>query len=838
MRVKEFEKIERIPEGYLVYASGASVKICFMTDGIVRIRTSFTGKFVERSYALVTTAWDDDLDDLFKDERRRIEPLHPQCEDHGSFMSFSTASLTLIMRKSPLSFALVDRSDGSTVYEDLPERAFDRDYLGRVSHYSLIDAEHDHFFGFGEQTGDLDKRGRRMRLSPKDAIGHDPQNGGPLYKHIPFYIRVNDQKRRYLGLFYNNSYDAVFDMGCERSGYWQPYCYYQADGGDIDLFLIYGPDPGDVVRRYCMLTGTSAMPTFQEMEFTASTMYYAELEKDCDKEILRVVRKHLDEQLYIDNFWLASGYSSGEKDNLRYTFNWNRVRFPDPDKFCRTLAENGVNVIPNLKPGVLEHHPYREFYRSRGAFVMSPDGTEPCEGRWWGGPGFFIDFTSRRGREAWIELLKKEILDRGVKVVWNDNCEYDGIDDREARVDGDGFGGTMAQYKIIQSNMMAYTARQALAEKYPKERPFITSRAGFAGIQRYAQVWDGDNRTSWETLKYNVATILGMGVSGVANTGCDIGGFAGPAPEAELLLRWIQNGIFQPRFTINSANSDNTVTQPWMYPEYLPQIRRAWALRYRLLPYIYSLMREAHEEGLPVMRPLFMQFPDDPHAISDRSLSFMFGPGLLVASVLEKGARVREIYLPRGHVWYDIADHFKPYEGGRTIRHPVDRDSIPMFLCDSAIVVSSDDIKRAAFDKVSTLKVLVAAASDVSFGYYEDDGHTRDFERGVYSLTTISAKPGERLELLFETKGTYRSSWKKLEIDAVSPSKGALFVSVGGRALRRHLIVEDFEGEDEGWYYDLSSRIIRIKCARPEGSRFKVVVSTEKFDLIGMTSKH
>lgn len=834
MFVRKFEKITKIPEGYVIDACGARVKLCFMTPWIVRARVSFSGGFEERSYALAATAWDDELDELFKGERRRVRPLDVPFEDNGGSLSFRTPAITLVMRKDPLSFEILDNSDGKPVYSDLQERAFDRDHLGRITHYSRIDPEHDHFYGFGEQAGELDKRGRQMRLCPKDAIGHDPRDGGPLYKHIPFYARASDLDPRFLGIFYNNSYDAVFDMGAERSGYWKPYCYYQADGGDLDVFFIYGPSLKDVVRRYCFLTGTSAMPTFQETGFTASTMYYAELERDCDQEILRVVQKHLDEGLYIDNFWLASGYSSGEEDNLRYTFHWNRRRFPDPDGFCRKLSEMGVNLIPNLKPGVLEHHPYAGFYRDRRAYVMDPDGREPYVGRWWGGPGRFIDFTSKDGRQAWSELLKKEILSRGVKVVWNDNCEYDGIDDRLARVGGDGHGGTMAQYKAIQPNMMAYCARQALSDAYPGERPFITSRGGFAGIQRYAQVWDGDNRTSWDALKYNVATILGMGISGVANTGCDIGGFAGPAPGGELLLRWIQNGIFQPRFTINSANSDNTVTQPWMYPRYLGAIRKAWALRYRLLVYIYSLMRVAHEQGLPVMRPLFMEFPDDPATLSDKSLTFMLGKGLLVASVLEEGAAERRLYLPAGHSWFDIGDDFREYEGGREIAVRVDDESIPMFLCDSAIVISSDDIRRAAFDHVRTLKVLVAARRECSFGYYEDDGHSEDFKHGIYALTTITARPGKRLEISFEKHGSYRHSYERLDISVVSPEKGALFVSAAGRILKRHLIREDFEQGAEGWYYDLQARIIRIKCRKPASDSFSIVVSTEKFDLIGM----
>ena len=196
-----------------------------------------------------------------------------------------------------------------------------------------------------------------------------------MYKHIPFYVRVNALQGHYVGLFYNNSHDAIFDMGNERSGYWEPYSFYQVDGGDIDFFLINGPQLKDVIRRFTDLTGKSAMPTLQSLGFTASTMYYAELDRDCDREIYKVLTKMRDSGIPVDNFWLASGYSAGEKDKLRYTFNWNHIRFPHPEEFFATLNAQGINVIPNLKPGVLMGHPYKQYYLDRGALVKVPQAT-------------------------------------------------------------------------------------------------------------------------------------------------------------------------------------------------------------------------------------------------------------------------------------------------------------------------------------------------------------------------------------------------------------------------------------------------------------------------------
>lgn len=833
MLLKHFQSVEKTENGYRIHGDNADVMLVFMTDDIIRVRVSFDRRFKEESYTLVTTAWPDRMDKMLAGERTRITALDVPCEETDKTLTFRTATLKLVFRKCPFSMLLYT-ADGELIYRDLRERAFEKDQLGRLSHYSRMDRAHDHFYGFGEKTGHLDKKGRRLRMSPKDAIGHDPESGDPMYKHIPFYIRVNDEQRHALGLFYHNSYDSVFDMGQEISGYWDRYCYYQTDGGDIDLFLLNGPSMAAVLDHYTLLTGRSALPTKQSLGYCASTMYYAELEQDCDEEIYKVIDKHKKEGVLIDNFWLASGYTSGEEDNLRYVFNWNHRRFPDPAGFFARMNAMGINVIPNLKPGILKNHPYRDLFEKNDVFIKNPDGNGDYYGRWWGGEGRFFDFTGEKGRNTWKELLKKNVLELGAKTVWNDNCEMDGVEDRDAQCDFEGEKGTMADLKIMHSNLMAYVGKQALAEVYPGERPYIINRAGFAGIQRYAQVWGGDNLTDWRTVKFNIATILGMGLSGCANMGCDIGGFAGGAPEAELLLRWIQSGIFQPRFCLNSANDDNTVTQPWMYEENNDYIRAAYALRYRMLPYLYSLMYEANQDGMPAMRPLFLEFPDDPACYSDENLTFMFGPAVLVANVVEKGARTRTVYLPAGTTWYDMNDNLRPYAGGQTIEVPVDLGSIPMFLRGSGIFVTSEDVKHIESDTLRHLDLLIAAETDTSFVLYDDDGHTEQYKQGNFSRTAITVTAGDRTTIAFRKTGSYADTVNSLTLRLVSKAKGAYWVTVDGKPVQRTIVREAFDAADCAWYYNMSDRTIWVKYPKPAKDDYEVVISTEKFDLVGM----
>lgn len=828
--------MEKTENGYILHGDTADVLLVFMTDDVIRIRVSFQRNFKEESYTLVTTAWEDRMDDLLKGERVRIQALDVPYTETEKKLVFSTKTCTLEVNKKPLYFTL-KTLDGKVIYQDLRERAFEEDQIGRLSHFSRIDMATDHFYGFGEKTGHLDKKGRRLRMSPKDAIGHDPEHGDPMYKHIPFYIRVNEKNLHAVGLFYHNSYDSVFDMGQELSGYWDRYCYYQTDGGDIDLFLINGPEMSAVIDRYTMLTGRSALPTKQSLGYCASTMYYAELEKDCDKEIYQVIDKHEKEEILIDNFWLASGYSSGEEDNLRYVFNWNYKRFPNPKEFFDKMNARGINVIPNLKPGILKNHPYMDLFEKNDVFVKNPDGNGDYYGRWWGGEGRFFDFTNPKSREVWKELLEDRILRMGTKTVWNDNCEMDGVEDRNAKCDFEGEGGTMAELKILHSNLMAFLAKQALAEVYPGERPYIINRAGYAGIQRYAQVWGGDNLTDWRTVKFNIATIMGMGLSGCANMGCDIGGFAGGAPEAELLLRWIQSGIFQPRFCLNSANNDNTVTQPWMYEENMEYVREAYAQRYRMLPYLYSLMYEANQNGMPAMRPLFLEFPEDVKCYSDENLTFMFGKSVLVANVVEPGATTRTIYLPAGCRWFDMNDNMREYEGGQTITIPVTLGSIPMFLRGSGVYVTSEDVKHILSDTMRQVDLLVSADTDTSFTLYDDDGHTEDYKNGVYAKTVIDVKAGDQTVLTFDTEGTYESPVEKMTIKLVSKQKGAFWVTVDGERITRYIVRDGWDQAESGWYYNLSDRTIWVKYPVPAKKKYEVIISREKFDLIGMVEE-
>ncbi len=796
-------------------------RLLFLTDDILRIRAGFDGTFREASYALVLTAWEDAMDDVLKEERRRVEPApFSLSEDAANARTLiEGAKLTVEVDHDPFVIRVYDRESGCLLHEDIPLAGWICDRNGRRIHRSAME-EFEHYYGFGERTGRLDKRGSLLKNAAGDTMGYDPAQTDPLYKHIPFYIRVHEKTGMAAGCFYHNTWESEFDLGRSHSNYVKHHTAYRTDGGDIDLFLIRGPRVRDVIERYTDLTGKSTLLPKAALGYLGSSMYYPQLPEHADEAILSFADHAEAEGVPMDGFMLSSGYcevdtAAGEK---RCTFTWNSKRFPNPAAFFAAMRERRILVSPNIKPGMLLVHPLYPEMKASGLFIKNETDDEPAEGLWWGGPGAYVDFTSEANRRRWKEYIKTHLLSYGADSIWNDNCEYDGLTDLDARVSLEGLGGTVGESKSVMSNLMCMTACEALCEEKPDRRPFVVCRSGFSGIQRYAQVWAGDNRTGWDSLKYNIATILGMGLSGVANEGCDIGGFAGPAPDEELLVRWVQQGIFQPRFSIHSVNSDNTVTEPWMYSQSKERIASAIRFRYALSPYLYSLLYRAHETGLPIMEAFVSAFPEDP-SVWQEDVNYMVGDGLLSAPVVEPGARQKEIRLPAGQVFYDFRTH-RPYAGGQTVCVPADLDIIPLFLKDGAIVPMAETAPaRLSGEAVSALRILcvpkAAGADDAaavsSFVYYEDDGTTTEYETGRYCRVKLTLAGGTRTVLEFEKTGTFSSAVRQMEIELLSPERAPVAVTADGDEVPHHLYRPEYETAACAWYYSASKKSVRIR---------------------------
>lgn len=817
---------------FSVMTNSVEIRILFLTDSILRIRAGFDGDFAEESYSLVMTAWEDRMDDFLKGRRTRVEAADAVLSDGDREAVIEGRILKVVVEKDPFRICVYDK-EGTLLHADIVDLAYMEDSNHRRIHTSEISPE-DCFYGFGEKSGSFNKAQKFMSMSPKDAMGYNPRETDSLYKHIPFYIKLNRGTRKAVGYFYHNTCECDFDMGREKSNYWKPHSRYRTDGGDIDLFLIAGPSVRQVVERYTDLTGKSAMLPRYALGYLGSSMYYPELDKDCDDAILDFIDTTREEKIPVDGFQLSSGYCTVETDKgiKRCVFTWNKKRFKDPREFFAQMEKRGVTVSPNVKPGILLIHPRLDEMKAKGMFIKASDSDEPGIGTWWGGKGVFADFTNPSTRTYWKEMLKENVLEYGTSSVWNDNCEYDSLVDKDCRCDFEGKGGTIGQLKSVMSNIMCHITDEAIHETFTNTRPYIVCRSGHCGIQRYAQTWAGDNLTCWDSLKYNIATILGMSLSGVANQGCDIGGFYGPSPEAELMVRWIQNGIFQPRFSIHSTNTDNTVTEPWMYGDCTDYIREAIGLRYQLSPYLYSLMERAHKTGLPIMEPMCSAFQEDVKCYEE-GVDFMLGDSLLVANVVEKGAVSRKVYLPEGETFYDFYTR-AAYEGGRTVELPVDLGSIPLFVRSGAIIPMAEDrLDNLKTQQAEHLRLLCAADRDGRFELYEDDGISMDYEKGGCLKTSITMTAGERTVLDFHQEGHYETAVKTLYLDMIHREKAPYWVKADGETIPHFLHRRKFEDADCGWYYSQRLKSVQIKYPNPKKD-YQVIVSFEQFDLIGM----
>lgn len=650
---------------------------------------------------------------------------------------------------------------GNTFAADLNEGAYAYDRAGRAIWHYMERRLDEHYYGFGERSGPLDKVGTRMRMLNLDSLGYDAEKTDPLYKHFPFYITFIPDLDIAYGLFYDNLATTTFDLGRELDAYHGRYRYYQADDGDIDLYFIYGPTIAEVVQKFSALIGRIVLPPRWSLGYLASTMTYTESD-DAQEQLKKFIVLCREHRIPCDAFHISSGVTM--IDDQRHVFHWNPQRVPDPRALSQEFRAAGMHLALNIKPCLLTTHPRYEEVKALGGFVREAESDEPHVTTFWGGRGSYIDFTNPAGYEWWQARVKDSVLDYGIKVTWNDNNEYEIWDD-EARCAGFGKPIRISLLRPVQTLLMnraSYEAQRAFA---PNLRPYLISRSGCPGVQRYAQMWSGDNYTSWNTLRYNIPMGLGMSLSGAPNIGHDVGGFFGFKPEPELFVRWVQNGIFHPRFTIHSWHLDCTVNEPWMYPEVLPIIRETIEFRYRLIPYLYTLLFDAAHTGRPIIRPLVYEFPYDEHTHTE-SFDFMLGPNLLVASVLEEGARTRAVYLPRDVEWYDFHTGAR-YAGGQTIVTAAPLERIPLFVRAGGMIPMGKVMAHVGAEVDDVRQAYVFPHSHTGQGEFtliEDDGITLNYQRGEFTQVTlqVTAEPYE-LALTVDARGNFPLPYSSIE---------------------------------------------------------------------------
>lgn len=648
-----------------------------------------------------------------------------------------------------------------------------------IHHYMARDLS-EKYYGLGEKTGDLNRHGSRYQMRNIDAMGYDAKHTDPLYKHIPFYITKTEQVS--FGIFYDNLSTSWFDLGNELDNYHGYYRSYHADEGDLDFYFMYGEKVVDVTKTYVNLTGRTIFGPKWSLGYSGSTMLYTDAENA--QEQLGDFIKHCDNHsMPCDSFQLSSGYTS--IGNKRYVFNWNTSKVPNPLKLSADFHQAGLKLAANIKPCLLQDHPRFEEVASQNLFIQDSEFDAPESSQFWDDSGSHLDFTNPNTIQWWKKNVTEQLLEKGIDSTWNDNNEYE-VWDSNARCVGFGKPTPIKLIRPLQPLLMMRASYEAQTEFAPNLRPYLISRSGCPGMQRYVQTWSGDNRTNWQTLRYNTRMGVGMSLSGLYNLGHDVGGFSGDRPDPELFVRWVQNGVMHPRFTIHSWNDDKTVNEPWMYPEVTPIIREAMTLRYRLLPYLYDLLWQAHKDHEPMLRPTFLDHEADARTY-DECDDFLLGKDLLVASVVEQGQRVRPVYLPdNGDGWYDF--HRKTwYAGGQNITLPAALEEIPLLARAGSVITTSNRIAHVDAEKDTQRQFLVfpfKGTGQRDLSVFDDDGLSTGYLDGKYLLLNMTLTSGlERIDLNISREGEWQPAYK--EVSFVLPENEQRPFYVNGKRVER-----------------------------------------------------
>ncbi|HRY56125.1 MAG TPA: glycoside hydrolase family 31 protein [Spirochaetia bacterium] len=754
-----------VPGGLAFRAGRALIRVQLLGPGLARVCLAPEGRYrLSRSWSVCGPAGEVPVEGRPRDDLSAFELPESSWREEGGRLELEGTGLRARIELDPFRITWVH--GGSAFAADAAAGAFRLDPRGRAVGHAMERRGNCRYYGFGERTGTLDKDGRVLANGAVDALGYGARRQDPLYKRLPWYLAWDAEARLAYGLYYDNLAEGSFDLGSSdpRSIAWE------ADDGDADYYLIFGPSIPEVLRGLSSLIGRPAMPPRWALGYLGSTMGLADL-PEARERLAEFPARCRERGLPCSLFHLSSGYSLGE-DGKRYVFEWNARRFPDPAAFVGDFRSAGMPIAANVKPCLLTSHPRYAEAAAKGAFVAGPDG-EPAVLPFWGGLGSFIDFSAAAGRAWWKSRAAESLLGAGIDSTWNDNNEFEIWDDRATcaafgagdleggRAGANGMRGLLA-YHMVRASL------EAQLEARPGKRPFLVTRSACAGTQRYAQSWSGDNYASWETLAWNLPTGLGMALSGMPSYGHDVGGFAGFKPGPELFLRWVQAGVLQPRFTIHSWHFDRSENEAWMYPELFPAVKAAILLRYRLVPYLYSLFALAARSGDPIARPMVYEFPEDARC-ADESFDFMLGPFLLAACVLEKGARSRRAWLPAGEEWIEL-DSGARHPGGAEILLEAPLERIPILARGGAIVPTEAAPPalpgEAAPAPLRELLLFPASGGrESSFAIFEDDGDCPAFAEGSCRELSITMRSSAgRIEVGLSQEGGYPLPYAELAL--------------------------------------------------------------------------
>ncbi len=733
---EQFLRVSRSDNKFLIETSNCTLEVIVVTNRIIRFRYAVDFFAKDFSYA-----------------------VNPDLKHHAEISEWaesetqiriSTPEMKCIIEKEKLQISLYN-NQGDLLNTDAGGFHWEPNpgYGGQYVYCTKRIQSNENFFGLGDKATSQNLRGKRFLNWGTDTYGFAKEQD-PLYRNIPFYYGLHNNLS--YGIFFDNSFQTFFDFGKEDAtcaSFW-------AEGGQMCYYFIYAPTLLEVAREYVRLTGLPELPPRWALGYHQSKWsYYPE------SKVWELARDFRSKKIPCDVIHLDIDYMKGFR-----CFTWDEERFPDPKRMISQLREHGFRIIVIIDPGIKKDKDYWVFRQAleNDYFCRRQDG-DNMEGKVWPGDCYFPDFTNPDVRKWWSGLYK-ELMAQGVSGVWNDMNEPAvfemGTFPDDVRHSYDGLNVSHRMAHNVYGMQMARATYEGIKHFNPDIRPFVLTRSGFSGVQRYAAVWTGDNVASWEHIWVANMQCQRLSISGISFCGTDIGGFIGE-PDGELFVRYIQMAVFHPFFRGHSS-SDQGDKEPWAFgAAYEALIRKAIELRYQLLPYIYTTFWQYVSNGTPMIRPLVFMSQDDVETHM-RMDEFGFGDHLLICPINQSASSERLVYLPKGNWYYYWND--KNYRGGHEYEIEAPLDRFPFFVREGSVIPHQPVMQHTDENPSAqiTLHVYYSVNRKVSH-FYEDDGENYSYLQGNFSVKKFTVFGNRRqMRIICDKYGNYKPTYPEYRI--------------------------------------------------------------------------
>eukprot|EP01132_Coremiostelium_polycephalum_P008341 gene8341-10246_t len=614
--------------------------------------------------------------------------------------------------------------------------------------FSFIGSKH--VYGIPEHSTSLALRSTRgeginenpYRLYNLDVFEYELDKTMALYGSIPFLLSHDSKKT--VGLFWLNAAETFIDVEDSKDSNGSPVkdTHWFSETGVMDVFILAGPTPARLFKQYGYLTGTTALPQMFSLGYHQCRWNYK------DEADVKAVDQGFDQfNIPYDVIWLDIEHTDGK----RY-FTWDKSNFPTPENMLKNIESKHRKMVVIVDPHIKRDPNYyiHSEATDKGLYVKKATGGNDYEGWCWPGSSSYLDFTNPTVRDWWASQFAYDKFKGSSPIlyIWNDMNEPSVFDGPEVSMHKDALHFENREHRDIH-NLYGYYYHMATAEglvqrnKDHNDRPFVLSRAFFAGSQRIGAIWTGDNAAQWSHLEASNPMLLSLNLAGISFSGADVGGFFGN-PSAELLTRWYQAGAFQPFFR-GHAHLDARRREPWLFGDpYLSIIRSAIVTRYSYLPYWYTTFFQNNQTGLPVLRPMWVEFPEN-EALYSTDDQFMVGSALLVRPVTHEGQKSVKVVLPGGPnsktQWFDV-ETSKKYQAS-TIDMETPLEKIPVFQRGGTIIPKKERVRRSS-DQMKTdpytLRIALDSNQQAYGELYVDDEHTFDYQKGSYLYKSFTYK--------------------------------------------------------------------------------------------------